>query len=194
MQSHGWQARAACLRLNVERFFDRAGNIHGRVTPETSLRRWQAKQVCAGCPVVRECLTHAENTEANYGVYGGLDQKERALVRQRTPARTAMADLVKRLRLDGLSWRRIGELVHMNADQAEHLYHSTVSTASGRMALREYQAWFDVADGFAPVTISRRHSLPMDKAEEMCEAMDENPEYDGPTGEDRRVGRTAVAH
>lgn len=195
MQSHSWQERAACRAHPTETFFDRAGNVHSRITADTSLRRWRAKQICAACPVAVECLRHAENAGAEFGVYGGLDQKERAAVRSGNPNHGQIADLIRRLRKDGLSYRRIADLMRFNQDQVEYLHDHYASTTGGRLGLAEYLAWNDVAEGFAPMTISKRHSLPIDRAETMCEAMDKESWYVGPRGDDRRVGRTAsVAH
>ena len=38
----------------------------------------RAKNVCAGCPVRRECLDWAQSTNQMYGIWGGHDEDERA--------------------------------------------------------------------------------------------------------------------
>lgn len=42
-----------------------------------------AKAVCADCPVRRECLQYALRAPEEHGVWGGLDEKERADLIQR---------------------------------------------------------------------------------------------------------------
>jgi Transcription factor WhiB len=47
----------------------------------------QAKAICAGCPVRRECLAFALRTHQVHGVWGGLSEQERHPLRSVTPAR-----------------------------------------------------------------------------------------------------------
>lgn len=48
-----------------------------------------AKAVCAACPVRRECLRYALEAPEEQGVWGGLDEKERADLIQRRRERAA---------------------------------------------------------------------------------------------------------
>jgi WhiB family transcriptional regulator, redox-sensing transcriptional regulator len=66
-----WTDRAACRGANWEWFFPPAGS-----------RAPQAKQVCGGCLVRDECLTHAM-THAEWGVWGGKTEHERDEIRRR---------------------------------------------------------------------------------------------------------------
>jgi WhiB family redox-sensing transcriptional regulator len=71
----GWQQDAACKDTpDPEVFFPGKGE-HGEA----------AKRVCAGCPVIGECLEFALATmrapERDHGVYGGLTPAERARLR-----------------------------------------------------------------------------------------------------------------
>lgn len=67
--SREWIEDAACASTDPELFFS------------PTLEK-QAKRVCAGCPVANECLLYAltENHEA--GVWGGLTEAERKLMRK----------------------------------------------------------------------------------------------------------------
>lgn len=67
-----WQLAARC-RGRTELFF----HPHGEREPARSEREAAAKQVCAGCPVRRECLAHALGSGEPYGVWGGLSEAER---------------------------------------------------------------------------------------------------------------------
>jgi WhiB family redox-sensing transcriptional regulator len=67
-----WQVLARC-RGRDDLFF----HPHGERDPERSEREAAAKQVCAGCPVKRECLDHALASVEPYGVWGGLSEGER---------------------------------------------------------------------------------------------------------------------
>jgi WhiB family redox-sensing transcriptional regulator len=52
-----------------------------------------AKQVCRGCPVRYECLADALDNQIAFGVWGGLTERERRVLRRRHPGVT--------------SWRRV---------------------------------------------------------------------------------------
>ena len=67
----GWRQRAACRDEDPDLFFP-----VGTRGVEVQLQVGRAKEVCARCPVARECLSQAlESGEA--GVWGGLDEAER---------------------------------------------------------------------------------------------------------------------
>lgn len=51
-----------------------------------------AKAICRPCPVLAECRSWAMAKEA-YGVWGGLDEHERARVRRSTRTRRAASDI-----------------------------------------------------------------------------------------------------
>ncbi|WP_026919415.1 WhiB family transcriptional regulator [Gordonia shandongensis] len=52
-------------------------------------RERRAKQVCAACPVLEQCRSHALRVDEPYGIWGGLTESERNLLRRRTPHRIA---------------------------------------------------------------------------------------------------------
>ena len=62
-----WRDKAKCVRdgADLELFFS------------NDWRQWRdAKAFCAECPVRRQCLGNALETESIYGVWGGVDQYE----------------------------------------------------------------------------------------------------------------------
>lgn len=68
-----WQVRASCRGLDASMFFH-PENERGR---SRRRREEQAKQICSGCPVRRECLNWALSVREPYGVWGGLSATER---------------------------------------------------------------------------------------------------------------------
>jgi WhiB family redox-sensing transcriptional regulator len=68
-----WQEQAACKDMDADVFFP----------PDTESKhyRWsplEAKLVCKGCPVRGSCLQAAITGSETDGVWGGLDEQERA--------------------------------------------------------------------------------------------------------------------
>ncbi|MFD3516281.1 WhiB family transcriptional regulator [Streptomyces sp. NPDC058657] len=71
-----WQWRGACREENPEVFFPHSTN---EVLAEV------AKSWCARCPVQKPCLQWALETRQDYGVWGGLTEKERRRLHGRKP-------------------------------------------------------------------------------------------------------------
>ncbi|HET7477288.1 MAG TPA: WhiB family transcriptional regulator [Dermatophilaceae bacterium] len=44
-----------------------------------------AKQVCVGCPVIAECLADALDNRTEFGVWGGMTERERRALLKRRP-------------------------------------------------------------------------------------------------------------
>ncbi len=45
----------------------------------------EAKQLCVGCPVIAECLADAMDNQMEFGVWGGLTERERRALLKRRP-------------------------------------------------------------------------------------------------------------
>jgi WhiB family redox-sensing transcriptional regulator len=71
-----WQDKAACLEENPELFFP-----IGTTGPALD-QIARAKAVCQRCPVMSVCLEWALQTRQEAGVWGGLDEEERRLLRR----------------------------------------------------------------------------------------------------------------
>lgn len=81
MSGDDWQDRANCLGVDPDLFFPALG--------ETAV---DAKAVCAGCAVRRECLEEALATPPleDHGIWGGTSVRQRKAIRaQRTRNRVA---------------------------------------------------------------------------------------------------------
>lgn len=70
-----WATQAACRAQKPDDLFVRGAEQN------------QAKRVCAGCPVRTECLIEALDNEIEWGVWGGMTERERrALIKRRPDA------------------------------------------------------------------------------------------------------------
>lgn len=85
--SWGWQELAECRSEDMILFF---GPDH-EPRAEREIRERQAKQVCMRCPVRGECLDYAVSRPEKYGLYGGLNEDERASERRRRMRRANAA-------------------------------------------------------------------------------------------------------
>jgi WhiB family redox-sensing transcriptional regulator len=65
-----WRRDALCAQVDPEIFF-----------PEKGASTLDAKGVCAGCPVRSECLADALGRGERFGVWGGLSERERRVMR-----------------------------------------------------------------------------------------------------------------
>jgi WhiB family redox-sensing transcriptional regulator len=72
-----WRERAACRETGLDLFFP-----IGSAGPAADETR-RARQVCASCPVRQECLDYALASGQQYGIWGGLGEQERRLLRRR---------------------------------------------------------------------------------------------------------------
>ncbi len=71
-----WQLQGACRGVNPEDFF----HPEGERGPRRRSRDLSAKAVCARCPVLLQCRTHALEVREPYGVWGGLTEAEREAI------------------------------------------------------------------------------------------------------------------
>ena len=83
-----WQMLGACRGMDSALFFHPEGE---RGTARSG-REAQAKQICAGCPVLAECRAHALAVHEPYGVWGGLSESERDVIVRRQDRYLRVAD------------------------------------------------------------------------------------------------------
>lgn len=76
--NYAWQLRGACRSQSPEDFFVSDAERGRRKLADEA----RAKEVCAGCPVVPECLAHAMAVREPYGIWGGTTPDERAAMRR----------------------------------------------------------------------------------------------------------------
>jgi len=68
-----WAFRAACQ-------VEAADAMFARGAPQRTVKR-----VCDGCPVRQECLAEALDNRIDYGVWGGMTERERRVLLRRHP-------------------------------------------------------------------------------------------------------------
>ncbi|MQA05771.1 MAG: WhiB family transcriptional regulator [Streptosporangiales bacterium] len=72
-----WALSAACKGGDPDRLFVRGAEQN------------HAKRICTSCPVRTECLAYALDHGMEYGVWGGMTERERrSLLRQRSDVRS----------------------------------------------------------------------------------------------------------
>jgi WhiB family redox-sensing transcriptional regulator len=75
-----WRSMAACRSADPDLFFPISSS------GQSMAQEAEAKAICAGCRVRRECLAFALRTHQAHGVWGGMSEQERYPVRSAAPA------------------------------------------------------------------------------------------------------------
>ena len=86
-----WTSAAQCRQATPDELFVR-GAAQNR-----------AKQLCAGCPVRTECLAEALDNEIEWGVWGGLTERERRAVLRKRPNVTSWRRLLETARAEQMA-------------------------------------------------------------------------------------------
>ncbi|MEV7317276.1 WhiB family transcriptional regulator [Streptomyces microflavus] len=86
-----WRENAACRSTDAEELF------------ADSATQNRAKAVCVGCPVRAECLAEALDNRVEFGLWGGMTERERRALLRRRP--------------DVESWRQVLEIAHYKHDR-----------------------------------------------------------------------------
>jgi WhiB family redox-sensing transcriptional regulator len=73
-----WRHQAACAGEETDLFFPVG------TSPAAIAQAHEAKKVCAGCPVRLDCLKWAIDTAQEWGVWGGLTEDERRVMKRRS--------------------------------------------------------------------------------------------------------------
>lgn len=187
MHSTGWQDHALCRTIDRELFFDDTGACEAKPPMSARIQRWRAKQVCAHCPVADACYQHATTAGAAFGVFGGLDQRDRIDLRRGASGSKEITEIARRLMLDGLHLAAIARRIRIPQATLRAWFLQHPGSPTSRLALAEYAAWEDVEAGMPPNTVARQHQIPLSHAEDMCKAMDKDPLYGGPKARNRYV-------
>ena len=79
---YSWRRESLCRDTDPDLFFPVGTTGNALVQIE------RAKQVCGECPVSRECLDYALETNQDSGIWGGTSEEERRVIRRRIAARS----------------------------------------------------------------------------------------------------------
>ena len=81
-----WTSRSACITSDPDDLF------------VTGAAQNRAKAVCQGCPVRTECLADALDNRVEFGVWGGMTERERRALLRRRPDVESWSDLLETAR------------------------------------------------------------------------------------------------
>ena len=71
-----WQLQGSCRDADPRLFF----HPEGERGPARRERDASAREICASCPVLQQCRTHALTVREPYGVWGGLTEDDREAI------------------------------------------------------------------------------------------------------------------
>ena len=77
-----WRVNASCRDTDPDGLFVRGAEQN------------RAKIVCMGCPVRAECLAEALDDRINFGIWGGMTERERRALLRRRPDVTSWRELL----------------------------------------------------------------------------------------------------
>lgn len=83
-----WPAQAACRGTDPDRLF-----VQGAAQN-------RAKAICFGCPVRTECLADSLDNQIEFGVWGGMTERERRALLRRRPEVRSWRTLLETARLE----------------------------------------------------------------------------------------------
>ncbi len=83
-----WASKGRCVSTDPDALFVRGAAQQG------------AKLICQKCPVIAECLADALDNRTEYGVWGGMTERERRAMLLRHPNVPSWWNLFQTARLD----------------------------------------------------------------------------------------------
>ena len=89
-EDRSWAARGNCANGDPEGFFVEGSEQHA------------AKSACADCPVLTECLADALDNRINFGVWGGMTERERRRLLRRHPHVRDWRAVLERVRVEAV--------------------------------------------------------------------------------------------
>ena len=91
-----WTALSACRDADPDELF------------VTGAAQNRAKAVCMGCPVRTECLSDALDHRVEFGVWGGMTERERRALLRRRPDVVSWRELLDSARAEHEAATRVG--------------------------------------------------------------------------------------
>ena len=90
-QNSEWTARAVCATQDPDLLF------------VTGAAQREAAKMCQACPVKLECLADALDNQVEFGVWGGLTERQRRAILRKSPHVTNWYDVLMAARDDRTS-------------------------------------------------------------------------------------------
>lgn len=87
-QQQSWRGAALCRDADPDELFVRGAEQN------------RAKVVCMGCPVRTECLAEALDNRIDFGIWGGMTERERRALLRRRPDVSSWAELLESAKRD----------------------------------------------------------------------------------------------
>ena len=76
LDNYEWQFQGACRSHDPELFF----HPDGERGSNRANRERAAKAICATCPVIEQCASHALSAREPFGIWGGMSEEDRELI------------------------------------------------------------------------------------------------------------------
>jgi hypothetical protein len=123
-----WAPKGICRWEDRNLFFAPGGQPDRKPSARTQNRWDRAKEICSMCPALEECAR--DTLGEQYGVYGGLDEHQRFLIRMKlakavkgwpVERQLAWGKELHRMRERGMSWIAIQGQCGIPASPAEYL-------------------------------------------------------------------------
>jgi len=86
--SYGWRQQAICRDTDPDLFFPVG------TTGQALVQIERAREVCNQCPVKRDCLEFALETNQDSGIWGGTSEEERRAIRRAAVAQQKAATAI----------------------------------------------------------------------------------------------------
>ena len=86
--SYGWRQQAICRDTDPDLFFPVG------TTGQALVQIERAREVCNQCPVKRDCLEFALETNQDSGIWGGASEEERRAIRRAAVAQQKAATAI----------------------------------------------------------------------------------------------------
>lgn len=120
---HSWTQLAACAGIDTTLLFGKGAEQR------------QARELCYSCPVRLQCLAEALNADTDFGVWGGLTERERRALARNMPHITdwtawlssddALAEEIRQLRKPART-----SLLRRKPNLSESVSHATPTRAA----------------------------------------------------------------
>jgi WhiB family redox-sensing transcriptional regulator len=91
-----WVAQARCRTADPDELF------------VTGAAQKRAAVICRQCPVVIQCLTDALDNQVEFGVWGGMTERERRALLRRRPDVVSWRTLLERARQEHIAATSLG--------------------------------------------------------------------------------------